>query len=73
MAKTLHQQGANIVLHYRNSKTTAQALQTELNAERSDSAFLVQGDLLDTATIGHIVEQTLKQAMHKNLRRALRR
>lgn len=62
MAKTLHQQGANIVLHYRNSKTTAEILQTELHAERPDSVFLVQGDLLDVGTIDHVVEQTIQQA-----------
>jgi pteridine reductase len=64
MAKTLHQQGANIVLHYRNSKTTAAALQSELNIQRPDSVFLVKGDLLDTDTIGNIIEQTLQQAGH---------
>lgn len=64
MAKTLHQQGANIVLHYRNSKDTAESLQYDLNNQRPDSVFLVQGDLLDTATVGHIIEQTLQQAGH---------
>lgn len=62
MAKTLHQQGANIVLHYRNSKTTAEILQTELHAERPDSVLLVQGDLLDIGTIDHVIEQTIQQA-----------
>ncbi len=61
MAKILHQQGANIVLHYRNSKTTAEILQTELNTIRPHSVFLVQGDLLDIGTIGHVVEQTILQ------------
>jgi len=62
MAKTLHQQGANIVLHYRHSKTTAEALQSELQAIRSDSVHLVQGDLIDLSSIDNIIEQTIKQA-----------
>jgi pteridine reductase len=64
MAKILHQQGANIILHYRNSKTTAESLQSELNTQRPDSVYLVQGDLLDTGSIDKIIEQTLQQAGH---------
>ncbi len=64
MAKTLHQQGANIVLHYRNSKDTAESLQSDLNTQRPESVFLVQGDLLDSGNIDDIVEHTLQQADH---------
>jgi pteridine reductase len=64
MAKTLHQQGANIILHYRNSKTTAELLQSDLNTQRPGSVYLVQGDLLDTGSIDNMIEQTLQQAGH---------
>lgn len=54
-ARTLHAAGASIVLHYRNSAAGAEALQQELNAVRADSVSLVQGDLLDIATLPDIV------------------
>lgn len=56
-ARTLHEAGANIVLHYRSSKTGAEMLKKELNAIRADSVALLQGDLLDTAALPALVEQ----------------
>lgn len=56
-ARILHAAGANIVLHYRNSAAGAEALQGELNGLRADSVSLVQGDLLDTASLPALVEQ----------------
>ena len=56
-ASTLHAAGANIVLHYRNSKEGAEALQQALNAIRDDSVVLVQGDLLDTPSLPGLVEE----------------
>jgi len=61
IAKTLHGRGANIILHYRNSKTAAEQLQSELNNTRAQSAFLVQGDLLDQSQIESIIRQSTKQ------------
>jgi len=61
MAKTLHEQGANIILHYRNSKTAAKQLQNELNDMRSNTAFLVQGDLLNYNQIEKIIQQATEQ------------
>ena len=45
IARSLHQQGYNIVLHYRNSHTEACDLANELNHLRSNSCTLVQADL----------------------------
>ncbi len=56
-ARTLHAAGANIVLHYRQSKAGAETLQQELNALRADSVSLVQGDLLDSAHLDALVEK----------------
>jgi pteridine reductase len=55
MARTLHQAGANIVLHYRASQQGARTLQDELNAVRPDSVSLVQGDLHKTTTLNELV------------------
>jgi len=44
-ARYLHAQGANILLHYRNSKDQAQALANELNSLRPGSVRLYQAEL----------------------------
>lgn len=61
ITRLLHEHGANIVIHYRNSQTEALALQSELQAIRADSVGLVQGDLLDINSIDKLISQTLQQ------------
>ena len=61
IARHLHQQGMNIALHYRSSKSTAQALTEELNRLRPNSVTAIGGDLLDTAAL----EKTVEQAYQK--------
>src|SRR5512139_966882 len=56
-ARLLHGAGANIVLHYRQSKQGAEQLQAELNGHRADSVALVQGDLLDITRLDGIVHE----------------
>ena len=56
-ARTLHDAGANIVLHYKSSQIAAKALALELNSKRENSAQLAQGDLLDLKCLTGIVEQ----------------
>lgn len=55
--RTLHAAGARIVLHYRSSRESAEALRQELEARRPDSVRLVQGCLLDTGQLPSLVEQ----------------
>jgi pteridine reductase len=45
IARTLHQNGANLIIHYRESVANAHALEQELNALRADSASCLQADL----------------------------
>ena len=45
IARTLHQNGANLIIHYRASADDAMALVDELNRSRPDSARAVQADL----------------------------
>ena len=45
IARTLHQNGANLIIHYRHSKAAAQQLVDELNSERADSALAFAADL----------------------------
>ncbi|WP_428353074.1 pteridine reductase [Methyloprofundus sp.] len=59
-ARYLHAQGANILLHYRNSKDQAQALANELNSIRPDSVRLYQAELQHIAAI----QELAKEAQH---------
>lgn len=61
IARTLHQSGFNIVVHYRSSSDEANKLINELNSQREDSAAAVQADLLDTASIPQLIDAVLAQ------------
>jgi pteridine reductase len=56
IARTLHGQGMDLVLHYRNSATAAQRLQEELQARRKESVKLIQADLHDTAAFSRLID-----------------
>jgi len=56
IVKLLHEQGANIVLHYRNSKSAAQAIADELNIKREGSVVLLAADLSDPQAYAQLVE-----------------
>ena len=59
-AKLLHQNGMNIVLHYRGSREQAQALQKELNELRENSVILIQADLHVTNGLSALIEASIK-------------
>ncbi len=46
-ARMLHDEGCNIVIHYRSSKHDANLLNEQLNRKRAGSAKLIQADLLN--------------------------
>lgn len=60
ITRTLHQQGANVMLHYNTSRTEAEALQRELNHIRADSVAIMQADLLQTAQLPKLIHSTLE-------------
>ena len=60
MTRVLHDAGANIVLHYRQSSAAAQALQQELHRQRPDSVALVAGDLLDLDALPGLVAEATR-------------
>lgn len=45
IARTLHQNGANLIIHYRSSSAAARALQDELNQLRKNSAVALGAEL----------------------------
>jgi pteridine reductase len=59
VARTLHAQGARLVLHYRGSRQAAHALQDELNKQRAKSVVLVRADLLDQAALPAVIGDAL--------------
>ena len=62
VARRLHAEGANIIVHYRGSETPATDLADRLNSERKESAITIGADLLNTAglpaMIGEIIAKT---------------
>ncbi|MFQ5488122.1 MAG: pteridine reductase [Gammaproteobacteria bacterium] len=61
IAETLHQQGMNLVLHYRSSGTEAEALCERLNQARPASAITLACDLHDTARLPSLAAQATAQ------------
>lgn len=61
IARRLHREGANLMLHYRGSEREANALREELNAARAHSTALVQADLLDVGGLAEIVKNTINR------------
>lgn len=57
IVRKFHEQGANVVLHYRNSRQGAEAIAAELNTVRSNSVQIVQGDLNNAAGYSLIIEE----------------
>jgi pteridine reductase len=55
IARRLHAEGADLVLHYRQSVDAARALQAELEASRPQSVMLVQADLHECAGFGGLL------------------
>lgn len=56
IARALHAQGMRVAIHYRSSAKDAETLSAELNKHRSHSAITIPGDLLDTASLPHLIK-----------------
>lgn len=59
IARTLHAAGYNLALHYRHSRTEAQALATALEQQRPGSTLLLQAELADLDTLPALIAQLL--------------
>jgi pteridine reductase len=60
IARTLHDKGMRIVVHYHTSEEEAQNLCDALNSVREQSAVAVHGDLDNIAMISKIAQQTIQ-------------
>lgn len=56
IARTLHQNGANLIIHHRGSAEAAQQLVEELNRARGGSAIALFADLADPAQLDTLAQ-----------------
>jgi len=64
IVRRLHGDGANVAIHCRTSVHEAQALLTDLNDKRPESAMIVQADLLELASLPRMIEEVMQQFGH---------
>ncbi len=60
IARHLHQAGLRVLIHYRSSSTSADALAAELNSLHHDSARTLAADLLDLTAIEQLAHAALQ-------------
>lgn len=61
IARRLHQQGYDLILHYRQSSTDAELLRDELNRHKADSCTCLQADLNDMQAVEQLAETVRQQ------------
>lgn len=59
IATRLHEEGYDIVLHFRDSATEAATLQNLLEDRRRNSTVLLRADLTDTKRLPSLIERTI--------------
>jgi pteridine reductase len=59
LAKTLHQQGMNVIIHYHHSKQAATYLCSELNSIRSHSACSLQADIREVKACIQLIKEAV--------------
>jgi pteridine reductase len=57
IARQLHAEGMNILLHYRHSKEAAEQIKHELEKERTQSVWLLQADLHQAESYSFLISQ----------------
>ncbi len=60
IARTLHDQGMNVVLHYLSSHKEAEFLRDQLNNIRPDSAISLACNLHDIPALAQLIEQSIQ-------------
>lgn len=59
IARHLHAAGMNTVIHYLNSRQSAEALAAELNQNRPGSAWAIGADLCDMTALPTLIDDTI--------------
>ena len=60
-ARTLHDRGMRVIIHYRHSREEADQLAAELNALRTDSACVMQADLDNPDQVRILANMAIQQ------------
>ena len=63
VAATLHDAGANVVIHYHRSADDAERLASELNETRPKSAFTVSADVREVAELERMAQEDRKSVV----------
>ncbi|MCU7553882.1 pteridine reductase [Alteromonas sp. ASW11-19] len=61
IARTLHQSGYRVIIHYGQSTDEANALASALNSERANSAVTLQADLCDMNDVARLAREAQQQ------------
>jgi pteridine reductase len=61
LASTLHEAGANVVIHYHRSADEAEQLAVDLNGRRAGSAFTASADVREVAELERMAKQVLER------------
>ena len=61
IARALHAEGMNVIVHYRRSQAEAQQLLAALNRKREASAHAIRADLKDLKSIRRLARESLKR------------
>lgn len=61
IARTLHDAGANVAIHYRSSARAAEDLVAELNARRPSSSFAESADVRDIVELERMAARVLER------------
>jgi pteridine reductase len=59
ICRSLHAEGFSLMIHYKNSINEARALQAELSQLRPNSVAIIQGDLLNIASLPNLISETI--------------
>ncbi|MEQ1766097.1 MAG: pteridine reductase [Methylotenera sp.] len=59
ICRHLHTDGFNLMIHYKSSINEARALQAELSLLRPNSVAIIQGDLLNIASLPNLISETV--------------
>lgn len=60
IAKTLHENGFNVVIHYCHSKKEAESLCAILNKKRSQSAIAMHVDFIQSTKLSKLINRTIE-------------
>lgn len=59
ICRSLHAEGFSLMIHYKSSINEARALQAELSLLRPNSVAIIQGDLLNIASLPNLISETI--------------